>query len=129
MPKGKPKGYPKTGGRQKGTPNKDTTLKTYLRRHSEEYFAPSMTYTDIEDEKLQRAAYLAHGEEQFSKFDLDLLCCKPDDKVTAELTLLKYHTPQMQAVSADMTVKEANTTITARLTRIVNGEDVSADEE
>ena len=25
MPRGKPKGYPKTGGRKKGTPNKSTT--------------------------------------------------------------------------------------------------------
>lgn len=131
MPKGRKKGdgLGRFGGRQKGTPNKDTTLKTYLRRHSEDYFSPSMTYTDIQDEKLQKAAYNAFGTDEFSKFDLDLLCCKADDKVQAELTLLKYHTPQMAAVNADMTVKEANTTISMRLTRLANGEDIAADEE
>ena len=129
MPKGKPKGYAKTGGRQKGTPNKDTTLKTYLRKHSEKYFSPSMTYADIKDEKLQKAAYDAFGTDEFSKFDLDLLQAKTDDKIQAELTLLKYHTPQMAAINADMTVKEANTTISMRLTRLANGEDIPADEE
>lgn len=88
-----------------------------------------MTYTDIQDEMLQKAAYNAFGTDEFSKFDLDLLQCKPDDKVQSELTLLKYHTPQMQAVSADMTVKEANTTISMRLTRLANGEEIEAGEE
>ena len=129
MPKGKPKGYPKTGGRQKGTPNKETSLKTYLRKHSEKYFEPSMTYADIQDEKLQKRAYDEFGTEEFSKFDLDLLCSKTDDRINAELTLMKYHTPQMQAVSADMTVKEANTTISIRLQRLANGEEITADEE
>jgi hypothetical protein len=129
MPKGKPKGSPKTGGRQKGTPNKDTSLKSYLRKHSEAYFAPSMTYADIQDENLQKVAYDAYGTDEFSKFDLDLLCCKADDKIQAELTLLKYHTPQMAAVAADMTVKEANTTISMRLERLANGEEIAPDEE
>ena len=131
MPKGRKKGdgLGKFGGRQKGTPNKDTTLKTYLRRHSEEYFAPSMTYADIQDEKLQKVAYDAYGTEEFSKFDLDLLCCKADDKIQAELTLLKYHTPQMAAVSADLSVKDANMTITKRLEIIRDGGVVSPDEE
>lgn len=130
MPKGRKKGdgLGKFGGRQKGTPNKDTTLKTYLRRHSEEYFSPSMTYADIQDEKLQKAAYDAFGTDEFSKFDLDLLQCKADDKVQAELTLLKYHTPQMAAVSADMTVKDANITIAQRLEIIRNGGEPSPDE-
>ena len=131
MPKGRKKGdgLGRFGGRQKGTPNKDTTLKTYLRRHSEEYFAPSMTYADIQDEKLQKAAYDAYGTEEFSKFDLDLLQCKADDKIQAELTLLKYHTPQMAAVSADMTVKDANITIAQRLELIANGGEPSPNEE
>lgn len=129
MPKGKPKGSVKTGGRQKGTPNKDTTLKTYLRRHSESYFAPSMTYADIKEEKLQKEAYDAFGTDEFSKFDLDLLQARTDDKIQAELTLLKYHTPQMAAVSADLSVKDVNMTITRRLEIIRDGGEVPPDEE
>jgi hypothetical protein len=73
--------------------------------------------------------YDAYGTEEFSKFDLDLLCCKADDKIQAELTLLKYHTPQMAAVSADLSVKDANMTITKRLEIIRDGGVVSPDEE
>lgn len=87
-----------------------------------------MVYTDIENEQLQKTVRDAFGDEQFSKFDLDLLCCKPDDKVQAELTLLKYHTPQMAAVSADLTVKDANITIAQRLELIANGGEPSPDE-
>lgn len=126
MPKGRKKGdgLGRFGGRQKGTPNKDTTLKTYLRRHSEAYFTPSMVYTDINDSELREKVFAVYGEEPFSSFDLDLLNAKTDDKIQAELTLLKYHTPQMSAVSADLSVKEDNRSIITILTNIANGEDV-----
>ena len=51
---GRQKGTVKTGGRVAGTPNKDKTLKTYLREHSEQYFAPALTWSDLTDEKEQK---------------------------------------------------------------------------
>ena len=130
-PVGRPKGLAKTGGRVAGTPNKDNTLKVLLHQHSQKYFEPTIPLGDVDipDEKAKARFIMMHeGEEKVSQYDVDLYCMKATDRVNAELSMLKYHTPQMQAVSADMTVKEANTTITTRLTRIVNGEDLSADE-
>lgn len=131
-PVGRPKGHPKTGGRVKGTPNKDNTLKVLLHQHSQTYFMPCIPIADvnIQNDGAKAQFLLQHeGEELVSQYDVDLYLMKPTDRVNAELSMLKYHTPTMQAVSADMSIKEANTTITTRLTRIVNGEDISADEE
>ena len=44
----KAKGSPKTGGRQKGTPNKDNTLKVLLHQHSERYFNPTIPLGDVD---------------------------------------------------------------------------------
>lgn len=123
---GRQKGTIKTGGRVAGTPNKDKTLKTYLREHSEQYFAPVLTWSDLTDEKERKRAFEAFGEGQFSRFDLHLLGMKYSEVVDAELTLLKYHTPQMQAVQADMAVK-ANKTLSDRLVRLAAGEDIAAE--
>ena len=131
-PVGRPKGTPKTGGRVAGTPNKDNTLKVLLHQHSQKYFEPCIPLGDVDipDENAKAQFIIQHeGEDMVSQYDVDLYLMKPTDRVNAELSMLKYHTPQMQAVSADMSVREANTTITTRLTRIVNGEDISAGEE
>ena len=134
MPAGRKKGdgLGRFGGRQKGTPNKSNTLKDLLHRHSESYINHNIPINDVDipDEKAKARFIMMHSDEEMvSQFDVDLFLMKPTDRVNAELAMLKYHTPQMQAVSSDLTIKEANTTITTRLTRIVNGEDVSADEE
>lgn len=131
MPRKKNDGRGRLGGRVKGTPNKDSTLKVLLHQHSQRYFEPTIPLGDVDianDNDKARFIMLHDGEDMVSQYDVDLYCMKATDRVNAELSMLKYHTPQMQAVSADMTVKAANTTITTRLTRIVNGEDIAADE-
>lgn len=129
-PVGRPKGLAKTGGRVAGTPNKDNTLKVLLHQHSESYITPNIPLGDVDipDKNAKARFIMMHGgEDMVSQFEVDLFLMKPTDRVNAELSMLKYHTPQMQAVSADMSVRESNTTITTRLMRIVNGEDISAD--
>lgn len=112
----------KTGGRQKGTPNKDNPLKGYLRTHSEEYFKPKpQVDSDGSPKKLVR--YNKDGEVVLkvslvdsegnpyvmSDFDVDMLKMDPDERVNAELRLLEFHTPKMKSVDVDMAVQERKT--------------------
>ena len=99
----------KTGGRQKGTPNKDNPLKGWLRSHSENYFMP--TEKVIDGEKVN-----------VSDFDMDLAALAPDDRVNAELRLLEFHSPKVKAVDVDMNVKCPAFTLEDRL-RELFGED------
>ena len=95
MAKGK-----KTGGRQKGTPNKENPLKGYLRAHSLSYFEPR----EQTDEDTGRK-FMA------SDFDMDMSGLAPDDRVMAELRLLEFHTPKMKSVDVDMDVHATVRTI------------------
>lgn len=119
------KGRQKTGGRIKGTPNKDNPLKTLLHGHSSGYFEPNVR---AEDADFGAEWADKHQGEVFSRFELDLMRMKATDRVKAEIELLAYHTPKMQAVTADMSVKDANKTLTDRITRLAAGEDIPADE-
>ncbi len=105
----------KTGGRVAGTPNKKNPLKGYLRTHSIEYF----TARPRTDE---------HGNSFIaSDFDIDLAELAPVDRVTAELKLLKFHTPEMKSVDMDMTVDDTSKSIADRLSQLV-GDDEAAEE-
>ncbi len=98
----------KTGGRVAGTPNKKNPLKGYLRTHSIEYF----TARPRTDE---------HGNSFIaSDFDLDLAELASVDRVTAELKLLKFHTPEMKSVDMDMTVDDTSRSIADRLSQLVD---------
>lgn len=98
----------KTGGRVAGTPNKKNPLKGYLRTNSIEYF----TARPRTDE---------HGNSFIaSDFDLDLAELAPVDRVTAELKLLKFHTPEMKSVDMDMTVDDTSRSIADRLSQLVD---------
>lgn len=102
----------KTGGRQKGTPNKENPLKGYIRSHSMAYFEPKHQQ-DPET-----------GETIFaSDFDIDMMSLPPDDRVNAELRLLKFHLPEMKAIDMDMTVNEAGKTIEDRLAELAGEEE------
>lgn len=98
----------KTGGRQKGTPNKENPLKGYLRTHSLDYFEPRQ----VKDEETGKEIIA-------SQFELDIATLAPEDRVSAELRLLKFHTPEMKAVDMDMTVTEASKTIEEKLAELV----------
>ncbi len=102
----------KTGGRVKGTPNKENPLKGYIRAHSMAYFEPRER-TDEETGK----------EFMASDFELDMAALAPDDRVAAELRLLKFHLPEMKAIDMDMTVSEATITIEERLARLAEEEE------
>lgn len=112
----------KTGGRQKGTPNKDNPLKGYLRTHSEEYFKPK-PQVDSDGSPKNLVRYNKDGEVVLkvplvdsagnpyvmSDFDVDMLKMDPDERVNAELRLLEFHTPKMKSVDVDMAVQESKT--------------------
>ena len=110
--RGRKKGTPKTGGRQKGTPNQDVPLKHSLRLHSISYYTPNIV--DKVTGKL------------VSQFDLDIRELDPAARVDAEAKILKFTTPQMQSTSVDVTVVDADKTLSERLGILANGGDISS---
>ena len=120
MPRKAGDGRGRLGGRAAGTPNKDKPLKTFLRQHSVAYFTPSIEEVDEKGKKTGRLV---------SQFDIDVACLDPTSRTDTEIKLLKYHTPQMQSTSVDMTIVDENKTLSERLARLANGEDISAPNE
>ena len=106
----------KTGGRQKGTPNKENPLKGYISSHSLAYFEPRPR----KEEKTGK-------EFVASDFELDIAALAADDRVAAELRLLKFHMPEMKAIDMDMTVTDSGKTIEDRLAELARDDD-DADE-
>lgn len=117
MARSKNDGRGRIGGRTAGTPNKDKPLKTFLREHSAEYFTPLIE--EVDEENGKKTGRL------ISQYDVDLKKMKASDRVNAELQLLKYHTPQMQATNLDLSTSDATQTLTQRLFDLDNGEDVA----
>ena len=123
MAKGK-----KTGGRVKGTPNKENPLKGYLRAHSIAYFEPK---PQVDDEGKPREVIFRDKEGTIigstiladkqgeplilSDFDVDMMSLDTGNRVTAELRLLEFHTPKMKSVDVDMDVHGTVHTIEDRL--------------
>lgn len=118
----------KTGGRQKGTPNKDNPLKGYLRAHSLAYFEPraqldadgnprKIDFTDKEGIVLDSVVLRnADGTARvMSDFEVDMIMMQPGERVNAELRLLEFHTPKMKAVEVDMEMRTTSLTIEDRL--------------
>lgn len=131
MAKGK-----KTGGRQKGTPNKENPLKGYLRAHSLAYFEPRVQTDPITggSREIQRQRLTQDLEGNvykvidlipltdskgnpvtMSDFEADMIALSPNERVNAELRLLEFHTPKMKAVEVDMDVHGSVVTIEDRL--------------
>lgn len=114
-------GRGRLGGRAAGTPNKDKPLKTFLREHSLEYFTPCIIEKD--EETGQPTGRL------LSQYDIDCAALDPADRVDAEIKLLKFHTPQMQATSVDVALTDVNMTLAQRLARLAAGEDINAQDD
>ena len=134
----------KTGGRQKGTPNKENPLKGYIRAHSLAYFEPRVQ-TDpvtggLREIQRQRLTQDAEGNVYkvidlipltdskgnpvtMSDFEADMIALSPNERVNAELRLLRFHMPEMKAIDMDMTVSEAGKTIEDRLTELAGETD------
>ena len=125
MPRKKNDGRGRLGGRETGTPNKDNPLKQLLHDHSLDYFTPSVdanTVDFLKDENGQ--TYIEYRDKMLSRYDLDCLRMKASDRAKLEVEILAYHTPKMQAISADMNVKGANRSITEVLVCLANNEDL-----
>jgi hypothetical protein len=120
MPRKAGDGRGRLGGRAAGTPNKDKPLKTFLRQHSVQYFTPSI---EEKDDKGNKTGQLV------SQFDIDCKTLDPESRVDAEIKLLKFHTPQMQSTSVDMTIVDENRTLSERIARLAAGEDIASSSE
>ena len=120
----------KTGGRQKGTPNKPNPLKEHLRAHSMAYFAPRpQTNGDGTPRKLEFSTMEgdstvvlqdADGNPLVvSDFEVDMMMMEAKDRAAIQERLLRYHTPQMQSVSAEVSLSgDITTTIEERLAKL-----------
>lgn len=102
----------KTGGRQKGTPNSPKPLKLKIQAISKRYLEPRIR---IDDPALAELL----GEEvgaRVSLCEIDMAHMDPKDRAAMQEKLLRYHTPQMQSVSAEISLQaEVTTTIEDRL--------------
>lgn len=110
----------KTGGRQKGTPNRPNPLKEHLRAQSTAYFEPRIPI----DEETAALFHIPKGS-IVSRFDLDMAMMDPKDRAAIQERLLRYHTPQMQSVSAEVSLSgDVTTTIEERLARLAADNDI-----
>lgn len=110
----------KTGGRQKGTPNKPNPLKEHLRAQSMEYFAPKII---VEDEETAILLNVEIGTE-VSRFDIDSALMDPKERAAAHIQLLPYHTAKMQSVSAEVSLSgDITATIEERLADLAKQND------
>ncbi|MDE5688647.1 MAG: hypothetical protein K2I18_08510 [Paramuribaculum sp.] len=126
----------KTGGRKKGTPNKENPLKGYLRAHSLQYFEPRVQTDPItgNPREIQRQRLTEDPEGNvykvidiipltdtkgnpvtMSDFEADMIALSPNDRVNAELRLLEFHTPKMKAIDVDLNAAATVHTIEDRL--------------
>ena len=106
----------KTGGRKKGTPNKENPIKGFIKTHSLAYFEPKEMVCD--DGK----------KRTMSDFDCDMMMLAPDDRVNAELRLLEFHTPKMKAIDMDVNANVNVLTIEDKL-RALCGKDEENDND
>lgn len=59
-----------------------------------------------------------------SRFDLDMACMEPKDRAAIQEKLLRYHTPQMQSVSAEVSLSDDTTmSIAERLAKLAADND------
>lgn len=97
----------KTGGRQKGTPNKapkSGSLKELLRGYSTAYLTPRPQIHPITGEPVVA-----------SDFELDMAVLSPGDRLSAQLRILEFHTPKIKAIEVDLDARVAAPTIEDRL--------------
>lgn len=132
----------KTGGRHKGTPNKDNPLKGYLRAHSLAYFEPKpqvkrdgtprvVEFRDKDGVTVSSITLMdADGNPLvLSDFDVDVMSLDTPNRVIAELRLLEFHTPKMKAVEVDMDAHLTSITIEDRLRELCTGSATGPDED
>lgn len=123
------KGY-KTGGRQKGTPNKNNPTKGALLSHTGNYLTPRPQVDEEGKPKIiQRikwensadgpvrtvveipAVDAAGNPLVMSDFEFDMKFLSPADRVTAELKIMEFHTPRMKSQDINMEINMGPRTI------------------
>lgn len=132
----------KTGGRQKGTPNKNNPLKGYLRAHSIAYFEPKpqvdrdgnprkVELRDKDGVVVSTIVLIdaAGAPLEISDFDVDIMLLDAPGRVNAELRLLEFHTPKMKAVEVDMDARLTNFSIEDRLRDLCTGSASGPDDD
>ena len=77
----------KTGGRQKGVPNKPKPGREIIKAHSIRYFSPN-----------------PHNDGGESDFERDLNLLDPANRVNAEIRLLKYHMAELKSIDMEATI-------------------------
>lgn len=87
----RPKGTPKTGGRQKGVKNKVNSDKApYIEKQENAYF------TEV-------------GTDGMTQFERDLVELSAFERVMTHVRLLKYVKPELKAVDVNATVESQKT--------------------
>lgn len=108
----------KTGGRVKGTPNKDTpqkkAIKAVLQQHSLAYITPH----EVKDEEGNTRLNPDGTPMTASDLELDLAEMKPIDRALVEVKLLEFHTPKMQSTSVDVNMQDGSLTIEEKLIKL-----------
>ncbi len=141
------KGY-NTGGRQKGTPNKNNPTKGILINHSSNYFTPrEQVDIDGKPRTIQRIKWVngvdgmprrsvvdidvvdADGKPLvMSDFEFDMMYLSAADRVSAELKILEFHTPRMKSQDINMEVNMGPRTIEDTLKALCGGGEEDEDE-
>ena len=141
------RGY-KTGGRQKGTPNKNNPTKGILINHSFDYFTPrEQVDIDGKPRTIQRIKWVngvdgmprrsvvdidvvdADGKPLvMSDFEFDMMYLSAADRVSAELKILEFHTPRMKSQDINMEVNMGPRTIEDTLKALCGGGEEDEDE-
>lgn len=129
MARQKNDGKGRLGGRQKGTTNKDKPLKAILAQHSLNYFSPTIPAEQVQGKIFDEDWKTLNAGKVFSQFEIDCLQMKASERARCEIDVMSYHSAKMQAISADMAIKEQGNVFTDRLARLANGEEIAADEE
>ncbi len=140
------KGF-KSGGRQKGTPNKPNPLRTILSEHSKEYFNPRLQVDNLTHlpKNIERVRLIQDAEGVVSKvidkiplvddkgkplfisdFEADLIALSHSERVSAEIKFLEFHTPRLKHQDIDVEVKTRLETIEDILKRLSQSEQESS---
>lgn len=143
------RGY-KTGGRQKGTPNKNNPIKGILINHSVEYFSKRLQIDPVTGgaREIQRSRLVQDDEGNvykvidsiplttydgfplnISDFEADMLALDPSDRLVAEIKILEFHTPRMKSQDINMEVNLTPKTIEDTLEALCHEEEDEPDNE
>lgn len=140
------RGY-KTGGRQKGTPNKNNPTKGALQGHTTEYLTPRpqvdeegkpkviqrIKWANSEDGPIRTVVEIPAVDKEgnplvMSDFEFDMKFLSPADRVAAELKIMEFHTPRMKSQDINMEFNVGPRTIEDTLLALCGGGEENEDE-